>query len=62
MAIITISRGSYSRGRQVAEKLGQRLGYKVISREVLISTSAQFNIPEIKLKKYFRPIQASLPP
>ena len=51
MAIITISRGSYSRGRQVAERLGQRLGYKVISREVLISTSEEFNIPEIKLKK-----------
>ena len=50
MAIITISRGSYTRGRQVAEKLGQRLGYKVISREVLISTSEEFNIPEIKLK------------
>ncbi|MBS3779499.1 MAG: cytidylate kinase family protein, partial [Desulfovermiculus sp.] len=47
MAIITISRESYSQGRQVAEKLGQRLGYKVISREVLISTSEEFNIPEI---------------
>jgi hypothetical protein len=31
--------------------LGQRLGYKVISRELLISTSEKFNIPEIKLKK-----------
>jgi len=51
IAIITISRGSYSRGRQVAEKLSQRLGYKIISREVLISTSQEFNIPEIKLKK-----------
>jgi len=51
MSIITISRGSYSRGRQVAEKLGQKLGYKVISREVIISTSKEFNIPEIKLKK-----------
>ena len=27
MSIITISRGSYSRGKEVAEKLAQRLGY-----------------------------------
>ncbi len=53
MSIVTISRGSYTRGRQVAERLGERLGYEVISREVLISTSKEFNIPEIKLKKVF---------
>lgn len=51
MSIVTISRGSYTRGRQVANRLGERLGYKVISRESIIATSEQFNIPEIKLKK-----------
>jgi cytidylate kinase len=45
MAIITISRGSYSRGKEVAEKVG----YECISRDILLEASEQFNIPEIKL-------------
>jgi cytidylate kinase len=51
MSIITISRGSYSHGREVAEKVAQRLGYSCISREVLIGASEEFNIPEIKLRQ-----------
>jgi cytidylate kinase len=49
MAIITISRGSYYRGKEVAEKLAQKLGYDCISREILLEASEEFNIPEIKL-------------
>jgi cytidylate kinase len=49
MSIITISRGSYSRGKEVAERLAQELGYKCISREVLLEASDKFHIPEIKL-------------
>jgi cytidylate kinase len=49
MAIITISRGSYSKGKEVAEKLCHRLGYGCISREVLVEASENFNVPEIKL-------------
>lgn len=49
MAIITISRGSYSRGKEVAEKLAQKLGYQCISRDILLEASDEFNIPEIKL-------------
>jgi cytidylate kinase len=49
MAIITVSRGSYSKGRELAEKVAQRLGYECISREVLLEASKEFNIPEIKL-------------
>ena len=49
VSIITISRGSYSRGKEVAEKLAQRLGYECVSRDVLIEASDEFNIPEIKL-------------
>jgi cytidylate kinase len=49
MAIITISRGSYSKGKEVAEKLASRLGYTCVSRDLLVETSEQFNIPEIKL-------------
>lgn len=49
MAIITISRGSYSRGKEVAEKLAKTLGYECISRDILLEASEEFNIPEIKL-------------
>ena len=49
MAIITISRGSYSKGKEVAEKVAARLGYNCISREVLLEASKRFNIPEMKL-------------
>lgn len=49
MAIITISRGSYTRGKEIAEKTSQKLGYACISREVLINASKDFNVPEIKL-------------
>jgi cytidylate kinase len=49
MSIITISRGSYSRGKEVAEKLAQRLGYECVSRDILLEASEEFNIPEIKL-------------
>jgi cytidylate kinase len=49
MSIITISRGSYSRGKEIAEKLTLRLGYECISRDILLEASDEFNIPEIKL-------------
>jgi cytidylate kinase len=49
MSIITISRGSYSRGREVAEKLAQKLGYACVSRDILLEASEEFNIPDIKL-------------
>lgn len=49
MPIITISRGSYSRGKAVAEKLAEKLGYECLSRDVLLEASEEFNTPEIRL-------------
>ncbi len=49
MSVITISRGSYSRGKEIAEKVAAELGYECISRDILLEASDQFNIPEIKL-------------
>lgn len=49
MPIVTISRGSYSRGKQVAEKVAQKLGYECIAREILLEASTEFKIPEVKL-------------
>jgi len=49
MAIVTISRGSYSKGKEIAEKLAKRLDYTVLSRDVLLEASGDFNIDEVKL-------------
>ena len=49
MGVITISRGSYSHGKEIAEKLAQKLGYDCISREILLKASEQFNVKEAKL-------------
>jgi len=49
MGIITISRGSYSSGKEVAEKVAQFLQYDCISREVLLDASGRYHVDEIKL-------------
>ena len=49
MGVITISRGSYSMGKEIAEKLALKLGYDCISREILLKASEQFNVKEAKL-------------
>jgi len=51
MSIITISRGSYSGGEEIAEKVAKKMGYDHISREILLDASEMFNIPEIKLAR-----------
>lgn len=51
MSIITISKGSYGYGLEVAEKLAETLGYECVSRQVLLDASETFNIPEIQLVK-----------
>ncbi|NNG26195.1 MAG: cytidylate kinase-like family protein [Ignavibacteriaceae bacterium] len=51
MGIITISRGSYSRGMEIAQKLSEKLGYDCISREILLKASEEFNVPEVKIFK-----------
>lgn len=49
MPIITISRGSYSKGKEVAEKVADKLGYNCISRDIVLEASKEFHVPEIKL-------------
>jgi cytidylate kinase len=51
MSIITISRGSNSHGREIAELVAQRLGYDCVARKVLLEASEEFNIPEFKLER-----------
>jgi len=51
MAVITISRGSYSKGKEVAEKVAARLAYRCLSREVMLDASENYHIPETKMRK-----------
>ena len=51
MAIITISRGCFSHGQEIAEKVAEMLGYDCISREVLLEAAKLFNVSEKKLIK-----------
>lgn len=54
MTIVTISRGSYSRGQEVAERVAERLGYECLAREVLLKTSSEHNVPEATLEHAIR--------
>ncbi|MBI4700621.1 MAG: cytidylate kinase family protein [Deltaproteobacteria bacterium] len=49
MAIITISRGSRSRGQEIAEKVAHKLGYDLVGREALLEASSEYNVPEATL-------------
>ena len=49
MSIVIISRGSFSHGKEVAEKLAENLGYECVSREIILEASKHFNIKELKL-------------
>ena len=49
MPIILISRGSYSRGKEVADKVAERLGYESVAREVLLQASQEFDVDVLKL-------------
>ncbi len=46
MQIITISRGSFSYGKEIAEKVAETLGYECVSREILLEASQYFNVSE----------------
>ena len=48
MSIITITRGAYSKGEEMAKMVAEKLGYRCISREILLKASNEFNIPTRK--------------
>ena len=45
MAVITISRGTFTGGQELAECLAERLGYRCLSREVMLDAAASFGVP-----------------
>jgi osmotically-inducible protein OsmY len=51
MPIITISRGSASGGLALAQGLGARLGYALVSREDIIAQASRFGASEAELRE-----------
>jgi len=51
MAIITISRGTYSGGEDLAKCVADRLGYGCIGREVLVEAAKDYGADEASLRK-----------
>ena len=49
MAIITISRGCFSHGKEIAEQVARDLGYECVSQEIVFEASKAFHLPEEKL-------------
>ncbi len=45
MQIICISRGSYSRGKELADRLAEKLGFQCVSREELLDEATRRGIP-----------------
>ena len=51
MALITISRGSFFMGKAVAEKVAAKLGYDILSRDLLFKAGDRFHVPQKTLEK-----------
>ncbi len=52
MPIVAISRGSFTHGSQVAEKVAQKLRYECVARESLLAeASGEYDIPEVRLMR-----------
>ena len=51
MPIITIIRGAFGAGPEVAERVAEDLGYRCVGREVLIEASNRYGIPEAKYEE-----------
>jgi cytidylate kinase len=49
MSIVTISRGLFSSGQALAERVAGMLGYRSMSRELLLEAATRYEIPEAKL-------------
>ena len=50
MAVITISRGSFSGGKMLAECLADTLGYRCIDRDVIVEKAAAYGVTQEELR------------
>ncbi len=50
MSVITISRGSFSGGKILAECLAARLGYRCVDRDVIVERAAAYGVSQEELR------------
>jgi cytidylate kinase len=50
MAVITVSRGSFSGGKLLAECLADGLGYRCVDRDVIVEKAAAYGVPQEELR------------
>jgi cytidylate kinase len=60
MAIIVISRASYSHGTEIAERVAQELNYRCVSKEIISLASQEFDIPENYLRQAIEKVPSIL--
>ena len=46
MSVVTISRGSFSGGKILAECLSRKLGYRCIDRDVIVEQAAAYGVSQ----------------
>lgn len=51
MSVITISRGSFSGGKILAECLARRLGYRCVDRDVIVERAAAYGVSQDDLRE-----------
>jgi cytidylate kinase len=51
MPVVIISSDNYDKGREIAQKTAETLGYALLGREVLESVASKYDIPEEKLQR-----------
>lgn len=60
MAIITISRGTFSGGKALAESVAARLGYRCIAREALVTASRDYGVSLDEMSKALTDVPGTL--
>lgn len=50
MSVITISRGSFSGGKILAECLARRLGYRCIDRDIIVERAAAYGVSQDEIR------------
>lgn len=51
MSVITISRGSFSGGKDLAECLARRLGYRCVDRDIIVERAAAFGVSQDDIRE-----------
>lgn len=49
MSVVTISRGSFSGGKLIAQKLADALGYRCVDRDVIVERAAKYGVSQEEL-------------